>query len=258
MNLQDKVAVITGGASGLGKATAEALVARGAKVFLFDLNEAACKATVEELGADKCAYAVTDVVDEDSVNNGLDQAMEAFGELHIVVNAAGIGPPAKVLDREGNPLPLVKFKQIVDINLCGTFNVLSKAAARIARQEPINEDGCRGVVINVASVAAFDGQIGQPAYGGSKAGVAGMTLPIARELARQGIRINCIAPGLFMTPLASSLGDQVIEALGNSVEFPKRLGKPEEFAQLVVQMAENDYFNGEVVRLDGSIRMRAK
>lgn len=258
MNLQDKVAVITGGASGLGKATAEALVMKGVKVFLFDLNEEACKAVVEELGSDNCAYAITDVTDEDSVNNGLDQAMEAFGKLHIIVNAAGIGPPAKVLDREGNPLPLAKFKQIVDINLCGTFNVLSKAAARMARQEPVNDDGCRGVIINVASVAAFDGQIGQPAYGGSKAGVAGMTLPIARELARQGIRINCIAPGLFLTPLAASLGDDVVEALGNSVEFPKRLGKPAEFAQLAIQMAENDYFNGEVVRLDGSIRMRAK
>lgn len=258
MDLQNKVAVITGGASGLGKATAEALVAKGAKVFIFDLNEDACQATVEQLGAENCAYAVTDVTDEDSVNAGLDQAMEAFGKLNIVLNAAGIGPPAKVLDREGNPLPLAKFKKIVDINLCGTFNVLSKAAARIAKQDPINEDGGRGVIINVASVAAFDGQIGQPAYGGSKAGVAGMTLPIARELAKQGIRINCIAPGLFLTPLAETLDDKVIEALGNSVEFPKRLGKPAEFAQLAVSMAENDYFNGEVVRLDGSIRMRAR
>jgi len=258
MDLQDKAAVITGGASGLGKATAEALVAKGAKVFLFDLNEEACLAAVAELGAENCAYAVTDVTDEDSVNAGLDQAMAAFGKLHIVLNAAGIGPPAKVLDREGNPLPLAKFKKIVDINLCGTFNVLSKAAAIMAKQEPINEDGGRGVIINVASVAAFDGQIGQPAYGSSKAGVAGMTLPIARELAKQGIRINCIAPGLFMTPLAATLDDKVIEALGNSVEFPKRLGKPSEFAQLAVQMAENDYFNGEVVRLDGSIRMKAR
>ncbi len=258
MNLQDKVAVITGGASGLGKAAAAAFAEKGAKVFLLDLNQEACVATVEELGANYCDYAITDVVCEDSVNAALDQAMEAFGKLHIVLNAAGIGPPAKVLDRDLNPLPLAKFKKIVDINLCGTFNVLSKAASRMAKLEPINEDGGRGVIINVASVAAFDGQIGQPAYGGSKAGVVGMTLPIARELAKQGIRINCIAPGLFLTPLAATLDDRVIEALGNSVEFPKRLGKPSEFAQLAVQMAENDYFNGEVVRLDGSIRMKAR
>ena len=258
MNLQDKVAVITGGASGLGKAAAEALVARGAKVYLFDLNVEACKTVVEELGAENCAFASTNITDEDSVESSLDQAIEAFGRIHIVVNSAGIGPPAKVLDRNGNPLPLMRFKQTIDINLCGTFNVLSKAAARIARQQPINEGGGRGVIINVASVAAFDGQIGQPAYGGSKAGVVGMTLPIARELARQGIRINCIAPGLFMTPMAASLDEDVIEALGRSVEFPKRLGKPNEFAQLVIQMAENDYLNGEVVRLDGAIRMRAK
>lgn len=258
MDIQDRVAIITGGASGLGKATAEALVARGAKVFLFDLTEGACSSVVNELGRENCAYAITDVTDEGSVNSGLDQAMKVFGDLHIVINAAGIGPPAKVISRDGNPLPLAEFKKIVDVNLCGTFNVLSKAAARIARQEPVNEDGCRGVIINVASAAAFDGQIGQPAYGGSKAGVVGMTLPIARELARQGIRINCIAPGLFMTPMAASLGEDVIDALGNSVEFPKRLGKPEEFAQLAIQMVENDYFNGEVVRLDGSIRMRAK
>ncbi len=258
MNVENKVALITGGASGLGKAAAAELVAKGAKVFLFDLNEDACLATVEALGADNCDYALVNVTDEDSVNAGLDKAMETFGKLNIILNSAGIGPPCKVIDREGNPLPLKKFKTIVDVNLNGTFNVLSKAAARMAKQEPINDDGGRGVIINVASVAAFDGQIGQPAYGGSKAAVAGMTLPIARELAYHGIRVNCIAPGLFHTELAMTLDAKVIEALGNSVEFPKRLGKPSEFAQLVVQMAENDYFNGEVVRLDGSIRMKAK
>lgn len=258
MNLHNKIALITGGASGLGRASAEALVAKGAKVFLFDLNEEACKSTVSALGADNCAYAIADVTDEASVNAGLDKAMETYGELHIVLNSAGIGPPCKVLDREGNPLALSKFKKIVDVNLNGTFNVLSKAAARMAKQDAVNDDGNRGVIINVASVAAFDGQIGQPAYGGSKAAIAGMTLPIARELAYHGIRINCIAPGLFHTELAMTLDEKVIEALGNTVEFPKRLGKPSEFAQLVVQMAENDYFNGEVVRLDGSIRMRAK
>ena len=258
MEIQDKAALITGGASGLGKAAAEALASKGARVFLFDLNEEACQALVDELGAECCAYAVTDVTDEDSVIAGLDKAQEAYGDLHIVANCAGIGPPSKVIDRDGNPLPLSSFRKIVDINLIGTFNVMSKAAARMATQGVLNEDGARGVVVNVGSVAAFDGQIGQPAYGGSKAGVVGMTLPVARELARYGIRVNTICPGLFMTPLASSLDDKVIEALGNSVEFPKRLGRPSEFAQLLVQMAENDYFNGETVRLDGSIRMQAR
>jgi NAD(P)-dependent dehydrogenase (short-subunit alcohol dehydrogenase family) len=258
VEIQDKVALITGGASGLGKAAAEALVAKGARVFLFDLNEEACQAAVEELGANNCAYAIVDVADEESVIAGLDNAMETYGKLHIVANCAGIGPPGKVIDRDGEPLSLASFRKIVDINLIGTFNVMSKAAARMARQDALNEDGGRGVVINVGSVAAFDGQIGQPAYGGSKAGVVGMTLPVARELARYGIRVNTICPGLFMTPLAASLDEKVVEALGNSVEFPKRLGRPSEFAQLLVQMAENDYFNGETVRLDGSIRMQAR
>ena len=258
MEIQDKVALITGGASGLGKATAEALAAKGAKVFLLDLNEQACQAMVEQLGAENCAYAITDVADEESVIAALDKAKQAFGKLHIVVNCAGIGPPSKVIDREGEPLPLAKFRKIVDINLIGTFNVMSKAAAVIAKQDTINDDGGRGVVVNVGSVAAFDGQIGQPAYGGSKAGVVGMTLPVARELARYGIRVNAICPGLFLTPLAKSLGDKVIDSLGQSVEFPKRLGRPSEFAQLVVQMAENDCFNGETVRLDGAIRMQAR
>lgn len=258
MEIQDKIALITGGASGLGKAAAEALVAQGAKIFLFDLNEEACKTLVEEIGADKCAYAIVDVVDEESVVAGLDKAMDAYGKLHIVANCAGIGPPGKIIDRDGEPLPLASFRKIVDINLIGTFNVMSKAAAQMARQDAVNEDGGRGVVINVGSVAAFDGQIGQPAYAGSKAGVVGMTLPVARELARYGIRVNTICPGLFMTPLAASLDEKVIEGLSNSVEFPKRLGRPYEFAQLLVQMVENDYLNGETVRLDGSIRMQAR
>ncbi|MEC8428818.1 MAG: SDR family NAD(P)-dependent oxidoreductase [Pseudomonadota bacterium] len=258
MDIQGKSAIITGGASGLGQAAARSLVAKGAKVTLFDLNEEACIATVNELGSDNASYAIVDVTDEESVTNGISKAKAAYGELHIVVNCAGIGPPSKVIDREGNPLPLEKFKQIVNINLFGTFNVLRLAAAEMAKNEPLNSDNGRGVIINVASVAAFDGQIGQPAYAASKAGVHGMTLPVARELARYGIRVNTIAPGLFMTPLANSLPDEAIKALGAAVEFPKRLGDPSEFAHLVVCMAENDYFNGETVRLDGSIRMAAK
>lgn len=258
MDIQGKTAIITGGASGLGQATAKALVEKGANVILFDLNEEASIATCNELGNDKAIYAIVDVTDEDSVANGISKAKAAFGELHIVVNCAGIGPPSKVIDREGNPLPLEKFKQIININLFGTFNVLRLAAAEMAKNEPVNDDGGRGVIINVASVAAFDGQIGQPAYAASKAGIHGMTLPIARELARYGIRVNTIAPGLFMTPLAASLPEPAIEALGAAVEFPKRLGDPSEFAHLAITMAENDYFNGETVRLDGSIRMAAR
>ena len=258
MELHNKVAIVTGGASGLGQAAAAALVAKGARVVIFDLNEDAARKTVAQLGEDNALCATVNVTDEASVQRAIALAIEAFGEIHIVVNCAGIGPPAKVIDREGQPLPLDSFRKIVDINLFGTFNVLRLAAARMQHNHPFNDDGGRGVIINVASVAAFDGQIGQPAYAASKAGVVGMTLPIAREFARYGIRVNTIAPGLFMTPLAASLPEAAVESLSQSVEYPKRLGQPEEFANLVVCMAENDYFNGETVRLDGAIRMTAR
>jgi len=258
VNLTNKVALVTGGASGLGQAACEVLVAQGAKVCIFDLNEAAAQATVAALGKDKATYALVDVTDEESVQQGIDHCVSVYGELHIVLNSAGIGPPEKIIDREGNPLPLAKFARIVNVNLFGTFNVMSKAAAVMAKNQPYNEDNGRGVVINVASVAAFDGQIGQPAYAASKAGVAGMTLPVAREFARYGIRVCTIAPGLFLTPLAQSLGEKVIESLSQTVEYPKRLGQPLEFGKLVAHIAENDYLNGEVIRLDGSIRMAAR
>ncbi|NVK38049.1 MAG: SDR family NAD(P)-dependent oxidoreductase [Gammaproteobacteria bacterium] len=258
MDLQNKVAIVTGGASGLGLAACEALVAKGAKVCIFDMNREMGEKAVADLGQGSACFAEVNVTDEASVSAGIQVCLNAFGALHIVLNSAGIGPPEKVINREGEPLPLANFKKIVDVNLFGTFNVLSKAAAEMAKGEPFNDDNGRGVIINVASVAAFDGQIGQPAYAASKAGVAGMALPIARELARYGIRCNTIAPGLFRTPLAESLGEKVIEALGNSVEYPKRLGDPKEFGKLVVQIAENDYLNGEVIRLDGAIRMAAK
>ncbi|WP_396589252.1 3-hydroxyacyl-CoA dehydrogenase [Bermanella sp. R86510] len=258
MEINGKVALVTGGASGLGLATAQALVNKGAKVCIFDFDRENGEKAIAQLGEGNALFIVVDVTDENSVSNALDSLYKEYGELHIVVNCAGIGPPEKVINRDGEPLPLERFKRIVDVNLFGTFNVLSKAAAHMAKQETINEDGGRGAIINVASVAAFDGQIGQPAYAASKAGIVGMTLPIAREFARQGIRINTVAPGLFKTPLAESLGDEVVQALGNSVEYPKRLGEPNEFAQLVLHLAENDYMNGEVIRLDGAIRMRAK
>jgi len=257
MDLTNKVAIITGGASGLGKASAEALIKKGAKVAIFDMNIDLATKTAADLGP-QCIAAEVDVTNENSVASGISETLSKYGQIDILVNCAGIGPPAKVINREGEPLPMAQFTKIVDINLFGTFNCLRLAAAEMVKNEPHNSDGGRGVIINVASVAAFDGQIGQPAYAASKAAVAGMTLPIAREFAFHGIRVNTIAPGLFMTPLAESLPENVVEALGNSVEFPKRLGKPEEFAHLVVTMAENDYFNGEVVRLDGAIRMKAK
>lgn len=258
MELTNKVAIVTGGASGLGYAACAALIEKGAKVCIFDFNEKLAESAVVKLGGDSATFAKVNVTDEASVQSGLEHCLKTFGELHIVLNCAGIGPPEKVINREGEPLPLDNFKKIVDVNLFGTFNVLSKAAAVMAKQAPINDDNGRGVIINVASVAAFDGQIGQPAYAASKAGIVGMALPIAREFARYGIRVNTIAPGLFKTPLAESLGEKVVEALGNSVEYPKRLGDPVEFGKLVVQMAENDYLNGEVIRLDGAIRMQAR
>lgn len=258
MDLTNKVALVTGGASGLGQAACEVLVSKGAKVCIFDLNEAAAKETVAALGEANATYALVDVTDEASVQAGIDHCLKVYGELHIVLNSAGIGPPEKIIDREGNPLPLERFKKIVNVNLFGTFNVMSKAAAAMAKNEPFNADNGRGVIVNVASVAAFDGQIGQPAYAASKAGVAGMTLPTAREFARYGIRCCTIAPGLFLTPLAESLGEKVIESLSNTVEYPKRLGVPKEFGNLVAHIAENDYLNGEVIRLDGSIRMAAR
>lgn len=258
MNIEGKVALVTGGASGLGLAACRSLIEKGAKVAIFDFDKANGEAVVQELEEGKALFVQVDVTDEQNVAQALETLYKHYGELHIVVNCAGIGPPGKVINREGEPLPLDQFKKIVDVNLFGSFNVLSKAAARMAKQETLNDDGGRGVIINVASVAAFDGQIGQPAYAASKAGIVGMTLPIAREFARQGIRVNTIAPGLFLTPLAESLGEDVINSLGASVEYPKRLGNPKEFAQLVVHMAENDYLNGEVIRLDGAIRMAAK
>lgn len=258
MELNNKIAIVTGGASGLGYAAAAELIANGVKVCIFDFNEDAGAKAVDLLGSENATFTRVNVTDESSVEAGIEHCIKAFGELHIVLNCAGIGPPEKVINREGEPLPLENFKRIVDVNMFGTFNVLSKGAAVMAKQNPINDDNGRGVIINVASVAAFDGQIGQPAYAASKAGIVGMALPIAREFARYGIRVNTIAPGLFKTPLAESLGEKVVEALGNSVEYPKRLGDPKEFGKLVVQMAENDYLNGEVIRLDGAIRMQAR
>ncbi|WP_144510253.1 3-hydroxyacyl-CoA dehydrogenase [Bacillus sp. FJAT-22090] len=253
MDIKGKVAIVTGGASGLGLGTVVSLVEKGAKVVIYDLNEAIAKKVCEELG-ENVAYTIVDVSDEASVQSAIENTMEKFGAIHICINCAGVSTPQKTIGR-GGAMPLENFKKVIDINLIGTFNVLRLAAHEMEKNEPLTNSGERGIIINTASVAAFDGQMGQAAYGASKAGVAGMTLPIARDLSSFGIRINTIAPGLFRTPMAASLSEKLIEKLETMVEFPKRLGLPSEYASLVTFMIENEYMNGEVIRLDGGIRM---
>ena len=255
MDINGLAAIVTGGASGLGAATAELLAARGAKVTLFDLNGDLGAAKALEIGG---RFALVNVTDEDAVANAIGEAEAVNGKARILVNCAGIGPPAKVINRDGSPLPLADFAKIININLIGTFNVLSKFAARIHDAEPLNEDGERGVIINTASVAAFEGQIGQPAYAASKGGVVGMALPIAREFARYGIRVNTIAPGIFWTPLLGSLPQEAQDSLGRQVPFPSRLGRPEEYAKMVEAIVTNPMVNAETIRLDGAIRMAPK
>lgn len=253
MEIKGATAIVTGGASGLGGATAERLAKAGAKVTIFDLNAELGKKKAAEIGGH---FVAVNVTDEAAVEAGLEESEGVHGKARILVNCAGIGPPGKVIGRDGKALPLAEFGKIVGINLFGTFNVLSKFAARLHTADPIGEE--RGVIVNTASVAAYEGQIGQPAYAASKAGVVGMTLPIARELARYGIRVNTIAPGLFLTPLMESLPQEAQDSLGKQVPFPSRLGKPSEYALLVESIVVNPMFNGETIRLDGAIRMAAK
>jgi 3-hydroxyacyl-CoA dehydrogenase/3-hydroxy-2-methylbutyryl-CoA dehydrogenase len=253
MDLQDKVAFITGGASGLGLATAENFIAAGAKVMVFDLNEENAAKAAVELG-ENASYAAGDVADEDAVKAAIQKTVETFGALHINVNSAGIGAAARTLGKDG-PMPLKTFEFIVRVNLVGTFNCLRLCAQAMQTNEPVTEDGERGVIVNVASVAAYDGQIGQAAYSASKGGVAGMTLPIARDLSRLGIRIVTIAPGIFETPMMKFAPPQVREPLIEMTQFPKRLGDPSEFAQTAAYIVNCGYINGEVIRLDSSIRM---
>ena len=250
MDINGLSAIVTGGASGLGRATATMLAAQGAKVAIFDLNEEAGKAVAAELGG---VYVSVNVADDASVAAGLDRAQAAHGVARILVNCAGIAPAVKTVGKENAPHPLDTFAKTVTVNLIGTFNVISKFSARLAAAEEI--DGERGVIVNTASVAAYDGLIGQAAYSASKGGVVGMTLPIARDLMSEGIRVNTILPGIFNTPLMNNAPEAVKAGLAASVPFPKRLGLPEEYAQLAVTMVTNGYFNGEDVRLDGGIRM---
>ncbi len=253
MNIEGQAAIVTGGASGLGGATASLLASKGAKVTIFDMNAEMGQAKAAEIGGH---FVRVNVTDETAVEEALAEAEGVHGKARILVNCAGIGPPAKVVGRDGSAIPLGDFTGVVNVNLFGTFNVLSKFAARIYDAEPLGEE--RGVIINTASVAAFDGQIGQAAYAASKGGVVGMALPIAREFARYGIRVMTIAPGLFLTPLLESLPEEAQRSLGAQVPFPNRLGHPDEFAKMAASIVDNPMLNGEVIRLDGAIRMAPK
>jgi NAD(P)-dependent dehydrogenase (short-subunit alcohol dehydrogenase family) len=252
-------AIVTGGASGLGAATARALAAKGAKVALFDLNEAKGEALAREIGA---VFCKVDVTDDASVDAGFERARAANGQERVLVNCAGTAVAIKTAGRskdtgEVRTFPLAAFNSVVQINLVGTFRCIVKATAGMMSLPPL-EEGERGVIVNTASVAAEDGQMGQAAYSASKAGVVGMTLPIARDLAGEGIRVNTILPGIFDTPLMQGAPPNVKEALGGSVPFPKRFGKPEEYASLALEIIRNPYLNGEDIRLDGAIRMAAR
>jgi 3-hydroxyacyl-CoA dehydrogenase / 3-hydroxy-2-methylbutyryl-CoA dehydrogenase len=255
MQLSGTPALVAGGASGLGAATARLLAERGARVSIVDLNGDKAAAVAGEIGGDATSFRA-DVTSEPEVEAAVAGTVEAFGGLRFAVSCAGIGWAERTVTR-GGPAQLQPFENVIRVNLIGTFNVLRHAAAAMAQGEP-GEDGERGAVVMTASVAAFDGQIGQAAYSASKGGVVGLTLPAARDLARLGIRVCTIAPGLFNTPLLASLPEESLKALGESVPFPARLGKPEEYAQLACHIAENSMLNGETIRLDGALRMAPK
>lgn len=255
MQIENSVFVVTGGGSGLGAASARMLVQAGAKVVLADVNQQAGEAMVQELGA-AAAFVLTDVTDETSAKAAIDKAVTAFGGLHGLINCAGVAPAEKVVGREA-PHRLESFARTININLVGSFNMMRLAAEVMSKASP-NEAGERGVIVSTASVAAFDGQVGQAGYAASKAGIVGLTLPVARELSRFGIRVMTIAPGIMETPMLMGMPQEVQDSLGKMVPFPSRLGKPAEFAGLVRHIIENSYLNGEVIRLDGAIRMVAK
>ncbi|MBI5439870.1 MAG: SDR family NAD(P)-dependent oxidoreductase [Deltaproteobacteria bacterium] len=252
MEIQDKVAIVTGGASGLGKVTAERLLRGGAKVAVFDLNDALGRELVEAHPG-RALYQAVNVADEASATAGVAATVEAFGAVHVCVNCAGIGGAGRTVGRSG-PMPLADFKRLVDVNLVGTFNVLRLAAAEMVKNAPTGPHGERGVIVNTASIAAYEGQMGQAAYAASKAGVVGLTLPVARDLAAFGIRVCAIAPGLFETPMIAQIPPPIKEQLVAQLEFPKRPGDPAEYAGLVLHLIENAYLNAEVIRLDAGTR----
>jgi len=255
MNLKHKVVVITGGASGLGRRTVEYFVAqKGAKVAIFDLNDESGTKIVAELGADKVIYCPVDVTQEAGVAAAVASVVDKFGRVDVCINCAGIGTPMKILDKEGQASASCgKFAKVVAVNLLGSFNVMAHCVAAMSRNAPENDE--RGAVINVASGAAFEGQVGQSAYSASKAGVVGLSLPVARELASLGIRVNAIAPGLFNTPMLAALPPQVVDNLVSVIQFPKRFGDMIEFAHACAFLCENAYANGECLRLDAAARL---
>lgn len=256
MDVSNKTAIVTGGASGLGLATCRLLIDKGAKVMIFDLNEEKASEVARELG-NRCDYAVVNVVDEASVEAAIKKTIAQFDAIHLCINCAGSGAAARTVGRKG-PYPLDQFQSVINLNLVGTFNVLRLAANEMQHNDPSTDDGERGVIINVASVAGIDGQIGQVAYAASKAGVIGMTLPIARDLGKLGIRINTICPGVFHTELMSMAPQEMIDDLVANAQFPRRLGKPAEFADMAISLIENSYINGETIRLDAGMRMPPK
>ncbi len=254
MEIEKSVALVTGGASGLGAATVRGLVAAGGRAVIVDREGSAGADLARSLG-DAARFVAADVTSEEQVRSAVAAARDAFGGLHVAVNCAGVGTAAKTYSRRGGPFPLEMFRMCIEVNLIGTFNVIRLAAEAMAQNEP-DAGGERGVVVNTASVAAFEGQIGQAAYSASKGGVVGMTLPIARDLAAYGIRVMTIAPGLFNTPMLAMLPEEARRKLGAQVPFPSRLGEPIEFAALVRAIVENPMLNGETIRLDGAIRMQ--
>jgi NAD(P)-dependent dehydrogenase (short-subunit alcohol dehydrogenase family) len=255
VKIEGKTALVTGGASGLGRATVEAFIERGASVVIVDLPNSEGESVAKELG-DRAAFAPADVTSEEEVQSAVAMAAESFGGLHVVVNCAGVGWPGRIINRQGETLPLNQFETVIKVNLIGTFNVCRLAAKQILSQDPDGEE--RGVIINTASIAAFDGQIGQVAYSASKGGVVGMTLPLARDLASTQVRVCTIAPGTFDTPMLAGLPQEHRDKLASDVPHPRRLGDPKEFAALAVHIVENPMLNGEVIRLDGALRMPPK
>jgi len=253
MQLKDKVAIVTGGASGLGRAAAERFLAAGARVAIFDLNEEQGAAAAKEMGQNAIFCAVN-VASDDAIAAGIEKVMQQFGAIHICVNCAGRGGGATKTLGKGGRFPMELFRDVININLVGTFSVLTQAAEKMAANEP-GEDGERGVIINTASIAAYEGQRGQVAYSASKGGLVSITVPIARDLAYYGIRIVTIAPGVFETPILGGLSAEVKQGLARDIPFPSRLGQPPEFAKLAQHVVENSYLNGEVIRLDAALRM---
>ena len=256
MNLSQTKAIISGGASGLGYACAELIVNNGGQVTLIDINQQAGKTAVDKLGQDQATFFKADVSNEIEIQQACEAASAFSNGINVAINCAGVLSGGRVLGRE-EPMPLAHFNQAIQVNLVGSFN-LSKAAANLIQHNDTDDDGQRGVIINTASVAAYEGQIGQAAYSASKGGIVGMTLPMARELTRFGIRVMTIAPGVFLTPMVAGLPDEIKTALGASVPFPSRLGEPSEFAKMAEHIIENTYLNGSTIRLDGAVRLEPK